>query len=213
MMEKVKSIASKLTSMFKKAQKVSKEIAVQEIQPVARPSGRVRSRDLVSAAQKPAQAVQPQAAPAKKSKSVVFKAPRFNFAVKLDINKLKGLFSGLAEASIRSASKREIENFYSTKNYRAVMLSISKERTEENFLAVKRELKAQDVLISRFPGKIMKSPKLSQRKTAVENQLNSLENELTSRAKQSRSEADFRGRISSLDSQVSVFRDIKKLSK
>lgn len=211
MMEEAKSLVSKLKSMFKKAQKISKEIAVQESQPVSL-SGKVRSRGLASIAQKQAPALQPQAAPAKKSKVVSIKAPRFNFAVKLDFTRLKGLFSGLAEASIRSASKREIENFYSTKNYRAVMLSISEERTEENFLSIKRELKAQDVLISRFPGKIMSSPKLSQRRSAVESQLNSLENEIASRARQSRSEAAFRGRISSLDSQVSVFRDIKKLS-
>ena len=208
MMNKVKSLISKAKAIFKRAEKISKEVALQTQQPV-RPSGRVRSRDLVQPAQKQQVAA---TVPAKKAKTVLVKVPS-KFAVRIDFSKIRSVFSGLAEASIKAASKREIDGFYGTKNYRSVLLSIKRNRSEDNFLAIKRELKAQDVLMSRFPGKILKSSKLLQRKGNVEVELNILENELAAAAREKRIEAAFRGRISSLDSQVSVFREIKKLTK
>lgn len=214
----LRSIYSKLTSFslkFKKAQKQVRPAApVASAAPLVRPSGRVRSRDLSQPAQKQAPAIQKPAAVApKKSRRLVIKLPSMGFGLRLDFSKIKGAVSGLVDLSVRSAAKKEIEGFYSKKNYRAVLLSISSDRSEENFLAIKRELKAQDVLMSRFPGKILRSAKLSQRRGNVEAELNKLENEIAFKAREKRTEAQFRGRISALDSQVAVFREIHKLAK
>jgi hypothetical protein len=213
---KISSIFSKVSSLFSRFEKAKKEIS----QPVAQPQAeqvaqRIRNRNRAYAAPAPVAPVQqPVQASAKpnKSKKITFKIPSLKAAVKLDLSKIRGVFSGLAESSIRSASKREIEGFYSTKNYKAVLLSISSDRSEENFLAVKRELKAQDILISRFSGKIMKSGDLMQRKSNVESEINKLEMELSSKQGSRRhAGSDLRSKISSLDSQVAVFKDIKKL--
>lgn len=213
----LRSIYSKLTSFslkFKKAQKhVQQAAPVASVAPLVRPSGRVRSRDLAQPAQKQAPAPQKPASAPKKSRGLTIKLPSMGFGLRLNLGKIKGALSGLADLSMRSASKKEIEGFYSKKNYRAVLLSISSDRSEENFLAIKRELKAQDVLMSRFPGKILRSAKLSQRRGNVEAELNKLENEIAFKAREKRTEAAFRGRISALDSQVAVFREIHKLAK
>jgi hypothetical protein len=208
-MNKIISKISSVLSVFKRAK--SKIKAAQQPVAAVRPSGRVRARDVVAAA--PKAALQPTPQPVKKAtspkKKISIKIPSLKIGFRLDLLKI----SSLADSLIRSSSKREIEGFYGTKNYKSVLLSIASDRSEENFLAVKRELKAQDVLISRFPGKILKSAKLSQRKANVEVELNKLENELAASAREKRNEASFRGRISSLDSQVSVFRELKKLPK
>lgn len=213
-MNKISAILSKVQSLFSKFKK-AKKVVEQQSAPVSQPapSNRVRARS--SSAVKAVAKAQPAAAPvvAKPAKKLLVKLPSLKLGVRLDLGKIRSAISGLAVSSIRSASKKEIEGFYSTKNYRAVLLSIASDRTEENFLAVKRELKAQDVLMSRFPGKIMKSAKLQGRRSMVESELNKLELELSSKSPTRRQGSDLKSRISALDGQVAVFRDIKKLVK
>ncbi len=214
-MNKIISKIGSVLSVFKRAK--SKIEAAQQPVAAVRPSGRVRARDVVATAAPEVTAqpvIHPAVKPIKKSKKILVKIPSLKIGFKLDLSKIKSAFSGLADASMRSASRKEIEGFYSTKNYRAVLLSIASNKTEENFLAVKRELKAQDVLMSRFPGKIMKSRKLQGRRSIVESELNKLEIELSSKNVPARRQvSDLKSKIAELDSQVSVFRDIHKLAK
>jgi hypothetical protein len=208
----MKKIISFLKSVLARKKIKEVEVVLPEYNSAVKPSAVRRPARLQRQEQVAPQVANPQAtAEVKSSKKLKVNLPSLN--LKVTLPSLGNISKFIVESSVRSTAKKKIESFYNNENFKAVLLSLKGDRTDENFLSIRRELKAQDTLISRFPGKILNSKKLSARKTSLEAELSKLEAELNQPARAGRGQGRLSARIAQVDSEAAAFGEITKLSK
>jgi hypothetical protein len=143
-----------------------------------------------------------------------FKLPSFRGDVKVNVTEVSRRAKSAVSKALVSDAKRTIESLYKDeKSFRGIMSLVTTEKSEDNLVAVKKELKAQNNLIERFPGKILNDKKLSARKAELESAVLVLESELQAKHSSRRVGSSLSSRISQAEAEAEVFRDITKIIK